>query len=112
MKLIIGIFLSILAQCIIFMQLQGGIKYEWIREHKFLMSLLGIVVTWLYMYSTQFIVPAFNGQVWPFRILGTAIGIIVFAVMSYFMFGETINLKTGICLFLATIILIIQIFWK
>lgn len=112
MKLITGIFLSLLAQIIVFVQLQGGLKYDWIRNHKFAMSLLGIVVSYLYMYSVQYLVPAFDGQTWPSRVIGFGIGIVVFTVMSYTMFGETVNLKTGICLSLATIILIIQIFWK
>jgi hypothetical protein len=53
-----------------------------------------------------------DGQLWPGRIIGFSIGILVFTIMSILLFGEGINSKTGICLFLSILILLIQIFWK
>ena len=46
------------------------------------------------------------------RLIGFAIGTIVFAIMSILLFGEPITPKTGVCLFLAFCILLIQLFMK
>jgi len=45
-------------------------------------------------------------------LIGFAVGVIVFAVLSHFVMKEPFSLKTIICLVLASAILIIQIFWK
>jgi hypothetical protein len=66
----------------------------------------------LYIQSVESFVEHFDGELWPSRLIGFGIGIIVFALMSYFLFNETISLKTFLCLILACGILGIQIFWK
>jgi hypothetical protein len=45
-------------------------------------------------------------------LIGFAVGIITFALMSYFLFKEPITLKTLVCLGLGTLIILVQIFWK
>jgi len=60
----------------------------------------------------ELMVVYYDGQIWPSRLIGFAIGIVVFALMSYFIFKEPINVKTLICLVLGGAILGIQILWK
>ena len=67
---------------------------------------------WFYLKSVQHLINAFGGQLWPSRLIGFGIGIMVFVTMSIIMFKEPITLKTLICLFLASMILGVQIFWK
>jgi multidrug transporter EmrE-like cation transporter len=57
-------------------------------------------------------VTAFNGEIWPSRLIGFSIGAIVFTILSWSVFGETLTLKTLACLVLALGILLIQFFWK
>ena len=109
-NLALGVIYGFIAQVLTFLQLQGNIKYNWYEKHKILLLLVSIPISWLYIQSVRLFVTAFNGQIWPSRIVGFSIGIIVFGIMGYILFGETISLKTGICLFLALIILLIQIF--
>ena len=109
-NLVLGVIYGFIAQVLTFLQLQGNIKYGWYEKHKILLLLVSIPISWLYIQSVRLFVISFNGQIWPSRIIGFSIGIIVFCIMGYFLFGETISLKTGICLFLAFIILLIQIF--
>jgi multidrug transporter EmrE-like cation transporter len=111
-NIILGGFYGLIAQILTFLQLQGNIKYNWYEKHKILLLLFSIPISWLYIQSVRLIVTGFNGQIWPSRIIGFGIGIIVFAIMGYLLFGETINLKTGISLMLAFSILLIQIFMK
>jgi hypothetical protein len=74
--------------------------------------LLGIPISYLFMASVQFMVEHFGGQLWPSRLIGFAIGTMIFTVMSLYWFDEHISLKTWVCLFLALCILLIQLFWK
>jgi hypothetical protein len=66
----------------------------------------------LYIKSLEAFVNQFNGEIWPSRLIGFAIGIIVFASMSIILFKEPVSTKTFVCLILATLILGVQIFWK
>jgi len=100
------------AQVGTFIQLQGNIKYNWYTHHPILLLMGGIPLTWLYLQSVKHIVFSFNGEIWPSRILGFGIGILVFGLMSYFWFKEPITLKTLLCLSLALIIILIQIMMK
>ena len=111
-KLLQGIFYGILGQVLSFLQLQGSIKYGWYTKYPIIVLLSSIPATWLYLKSVEAFVEMFNGELWPSRLIGFGIGIIVFALMSFFLFNEAINLKTFVCLILACGILGIQLFWK
>jgi hypothetical protein len=111
-KLLQGIVIGILAQVLTFFQLQGQLKYTFLKEHYWITVLIGIPISMSFMFSVKALVLSFDGQLWPSRLIGFSIGAIVFSLLSYFMFNEPINLKTGICLVLAFLILIIQLFWK
>jgi hypothetical protein len=74
--------------------------------------LLGIPISALFMFSVRFMVEHFDGQLWPSRLIGFAVGTIVFATLSIILFGEPITHKTGVCLFLALCILLIQLLVK
>ncbi len=112
MKFIIGMVLCILAQIITFFQLQGQFKYQWMKENPFLVSCIGIPLSYLYIYSVEYLVSCFDGSMWPSRLLGFATGAIVFAVLSKYWFDEELDVKTVVCLFLACCIIFIQMYYK
>lgn len=112
MDILLGIFYGFIAQVITFLQLQGNIKYGWYQKYPFVVLVVAIPISWLFIKSVEHLVTAYNGEIWPSRLIGFAVGIIVFGLMSYFLFGETITHKTAVCLLLAATILGIQIFWK
>ena len=111
-RLLTGIVYGILGQVLSFLQLQGSIKYGWYTKYPIIILLSSIPASWFYLKSVEAFVYEFNGDIWPSRLIGFGIGIIVFGLMSFFLFNEAINLKTFICLILACGILGIQIFWK
>lgn len=111
-KLLLGIIFGIVAQILVFIQLQGSMKYQIFKEYKWIVLLMGIPITWLFLESVRYIYDWSGGQIWPARLIGFSIGITVFALMSVVLFGEGISIKTGVCLLLSAIILSIQIFWK
>ena len=112
MELIKGILWGIVGQVSSFMQLQGSIKFGWFQKYPIIIILSAMPGMWFYLKSVNHLVNAFGGQLWPSRLIGFGIGIMVFVTMSIIMFKEPITLKTLICLFLAAAILGVQIFWK
>jgi hypothetical protein len=112
MKLFLGMLFGMIAQILVFFQIQGSVKYQFLQDNKWLVLLLGIPITWLFVESTKYIYLWSDGQLWPGRLIGFSIGIVVFTVMSILLFGEGISFKTATCLILSIAILAIQIFWK
>jgi len=111
--LIIGIGLFFIAQSLSWFQTNGQFINTWIKNNPFwVAALFGIPVGMSYIYGTTYIVEAFEGQLWPSRLIGFATGIFAFTILSYIFMGEGINLKTGVILSLATVIVVLQIFWK
>ena len=110
--LIIGTFLFLLGQTLVWYQINGQFINTWIKERPLIMSLLGIPISYIYIYATQYTVVAFDGNLWPQRLIGFSMGMIAFAILTYFHLNETINIKTTITLILAAAILGIQILWK
>jgi multidrug transporter EmrE-like cation transporter len=112
MNIIYGIIWGVLAQIATFMQLQGQLKYEWMKQYTWIVVLMGIPISFMFMQSVKHFVLAFGGEIWPSRLLGFGIGVIIFTIMSELMFKEPFTLKTGICLFLGVLIILTQLFWK
>jgi hypothetical protein len=73
---------------------------------------MAVPLSWFYVKSVEYFIKAFDGQVYPSRLLGFGIGIIIFTIMSWILFKEHINDKTIISLTLALGIFVVQIFWK
>jgi multidrug transporter EmrE-like cation transporter len=111
-KLLIGIIFATLGQIMSFLQMQGNVKYGWYEKYPIILLLTAIPSTWFYVKSVDNFVQAFDGQLWPSRLIGFGIGIIIFVTMSMILFKEPITIKTLVCLILACTILCIQIFWK
>jgi len=112
MNILYGIIWGILAQILTFIQLQGQLKFEWMKQYTWIVVLMGLPISFMFMQSVKQFVLAFNGQIWPSRLLGFGIGVIVFTIMSEVLFKEPFTTKTGVCLFLGVLIILTQIFWK
>lgn len=111
-KILLATLLMILGQIGSFMQLQGSIKYGWSEKYLWLLLLSGIPISWLYIKSVNLYVQGFGGQIWPSRLIGFGLGVVIFTILSSVLFQEHLNLKTVISLILAFTIVGIQIFWK
>jgi multidrug transporter EmrE-like cation transporter len=112
MNFILGFLLSLLAQALTFIQLQGQFKFTWMKEHPFTVALMGLPISFIFIKSVKHMVAHFDGQLWPSRLVGFAAGAMIFTIMSSVWFKEPLSLKTLVCLGLALCILMIQLFWK
>jgi multidrug transporter EmrE-like cation transporter len=112
MYLLKGIIFGFVAQILTFLQLQGQMKIEWFKNHPIIIALLGVPISLLFMYSVKNMVEAYNGEIWPSRLIGFGIGVIVFTIMSHYLFKEPLTPKTLTCLGLGVCIILIQLIWK
>jgi len=112
MNLIYGIIFGLLGQIGSFMQLQGSMKLGWYPKYFWPVLLLSVPLSWFYMKSVSYFIAAFDGQLWPSRLIGFGLGITVFSIMSHYMFKEPFTPKTLVCIGLGLLIIALQIFWK
>lgn len=110
--LMLGMIWGFIAQVLTFTQLQGQLKCTWLKNNIWFGAIMGIPISLLFMQSVKHFVIAYDGQIWPSRLIGFGVGVVVFTVMSYWLFKEPMSLKTVICLLLGLLIILIQIFWK
>jgi len=112
MQLVYAFLYGLLAQIISFVAIQGSSKIPLLKNNMWIPVMMGIPVSFLILKSVHYFIQAFNGEIWPSRLLGQSIGVITFSIMGWFMFHEKITIKTIVCLILAFTIVIIQFAWK
>jgi hypothetical protein len=112
MEIIYGIMYGLLGQVGSFMQLQGAMKLGWFPKYFWPVLLMSVPLSWLYIKSVEHFLAAFDGQLWPSRLIGFGLGITIFSIMSHFLFKEPLTPKTLVCVGLGLIIIIIQVIWK
>jgi hypothetical protein len=108
-----GMLLFLLGQTLAWYQTNGQFISQWIKDHPILVAAIGgIPVGYSYILGTTYLVQAFDGAVWPSRLLGFSMGILAFTTLTLIHLGESINLKTSVILMLAIVIILIQVLWK
>lgn len=111
MKIVYALALSVIAQVISFIQLQGQMLWKFPKDNPYIMMLLGLPISLIFIKTTKIMNQHFDAN-WPGRLIGFGIGVIVFTIMSWLLFKEHPTPKTLVCLGLAFTIVILQIFWK
>jgi len=110
--LVYAIILFFISQSILWFQINGQFIYPVIEKNPLLVSLGSVLVTYIMIMGTKHTYAYFDGVIWPGRFIGFGIGIIIFAFLTYYFMGESINFKTLVSVLLAVTILGIQILWK
>jgi len=111
-KVLEGVGWAILAQILSFYQMQGQFLFKFNKDNPWLMVVLGLPISYFFIKSVNAFVAAYNGEIWPSRLIGFGIGVTIFAIMSQLLFKEGISLKTITCLILGLGIILVQVFWK
>lgn len=107
-----SILIFLLGQGLVWIQVNGPLIWEWAKTWRWLLMILGVPITWLFMEATQYAVQGFEGAFWPGRFVSFVTGITMFAVMTWIFREEAINMKTAVSLALAVILILVQLFWK
>lgn len=113
MKLFLGVILTLLAQVMVWFQINGQFRWDWFRDHKMLTAFIfAFPISLLFVYSTDILYHALDEKVWTVRITSFGSSIISFYFLSALILGESLDIKAGVCLSLSILIILIQIFWK
>ncbi len=101
-----------ITQIAVWYQTNGQFISDWCKNNSFILSLFGVPISLGYIYATKCAFEAFDGILWPGRLLGFALGIISFTILTNYYMGEGITPKVIVSLILATALVCIQAFWK
>lgn len=109
--IILSAILFMVGQILIWFQSNGQFLSEWFKNNTLLISFFGVPISYLFIHATRMSYEGF-GATWPGRMMGFAIGVLVFTVLAYYFMGENFNLKTCLSLLLSIGIICIQVFMK
>ena len=111
-KLILAFILIMIAQAITYYMVQGQFIFRQLKNNVLATSVMAIPAAICGFYATKFFVDAFNGLLWPARMIGFAVVIILFSLLTYVHLKELPDAKTIITMLLAAGIIAIQLLWK
>jgi hypothetical protein len=110
---IYGVVLFVIAQSLIWIQTNGQFVWPWFKRNPLVISAVGgTLISYMFIKATYMVAQYFDGLLWPGRFLTQAIGIVTFSLLTFLFLNEGINTKTAISLFLAVVLIAVQIFWK
>ena len=110
--LTLGAIYFVIGQIIIWFQSHLQFFNNWSKDNPLLIAIPGIIVSYVSILATKHLAEAYGGLVWPSRLIGFGIGIILFSALTWVLLGEKIEMKSLVCVVLAFCILLIQLFWK
>jgi H+/Cl- antiporter ClcA len=110
--ILIGAGLYLVGQLLIYYQLNGQFLWDSFKRNPWIVSLLGLPISYIFIVATNYAVEGFGGSMWPNRFMGFTTGILVYAWGTSFYFNQPIDIKTAVSLTLAVLIICIQVFWK
>ena len=110
--LILGVIYFIIGQVLIWFQSHLQFFSNWSKDNPLLIAVPGVIVSYVSILATKTLAEAYDGLVWPSRLIGFGIGIILFSFLTWILLGEKIEIKSAICVILAFCILLIQLYWK
>lgn len=109
----IAVLSIILANILVWFQLNGQFKWEWFKNNELLIAaIFALPVSWLYIQYQKNAFIVFNESLWSIRLVGFSIGLIVFSIMTWVFSKEVLTMKHLICIGLAFLIIGIQTFVK
>ena len=103
--------LYVIGQSMVWFQSNGQFMWPFFKKYPLFIALAGVPISYLFIQGTRMSYFGF-GTLWPGRMIGFAVGVIIFSILSQYFMNESINTKTMLCLMLAVGIICIQIFMK
>lgn len=112
LDLIYGIAFYSIAHVLVFFQVNGQFLRNSFKKYEFLVAAMGIIISYLYIYATEYTYKASGGLLWPGRFIGFGIGMVIYASGLYIFFNEGLTMKTAVSLILCIALISIQVLWK
>lgn len=97
----------------IWFQTNGQFIWPWFKKNPWIISVVaGTTISYIFIKATSLVAGYYDGAIWPGRFIAFSMGMFSFTLLTSMVMGEGITLKTGVLIFLALIIVCIQLFWK
>ena len=97
----------------IWFQTNGQFVWPWFKRNPILIALIGgSTISYMFIIATKYVAEYYDGQLWPGRFIGFAMGMVSFGILTYFIMDEPLNQKTIISLSLSILLICVQLFWK
>ena len=104
--------LATLAHLGVWFQINAQFISPKFKNNTVLLTLVGIPISFLWITATRYGVAAFDGKLWPQRLIAFSIGIVLYTILTMLFFGEKFEARTVVSLVLAFSIVFVQVFWK
>jgi hypothetical protein len=108
-KLLQFLLLVSIGQLLIWFQCNGQLVWKVFKDNIIFLCFLGVPISYMFITATSIGYEVFEEKLWPVRFLMFSIGAIIFSLMTYFVLGEGLNLKTCVSLLLCIAIILVQI---
>jgi hypothetical protein len=109
----IAVLSIILANILVWFQLNGQFKWDWFKNNELLIAtIFSLPISWLYIQYQKNAFIVFKESLWSIRLVGFSIGLVVFSIMTWAFSKEVLAMKHLICIGLAFLIIGIQTFVK
>jgi hypothetical protein len=109
MLILSSIVVFLIAQTLAWLQINGQFIWPWVRQHQLAVSFVGVPISYLLMWASDLAYEGMDSKLWPGRFMAFAIGMVVFTILTSTLLGEGLTVKSGLSLFLALLILILQV---
>jgi len=108
-----GIIFFIIGNILAWFQFNSQFVWGWFSDKPIITNcIFSIPMGMMFWYAVKNVVED-SGGLWTSKLIGFGVGNVVFAVLTWTFLRESIfTPKTMLCLFLASLIITIQIFWK
>tara|TARA_R110001583_G_scaffold69257_1_gene196457 strand:- start:621 stop:968 length:348 start_codon:yes stop_codon:yes gene_type:complete len=108
-----GVLFFLVGNIFAWFQFNSQFVWDWWKDKALLSNLLFAIPMGLcFWHAIRNIVLSTN-QLWSSKLIGFGVGNVVFGILTYAFLKESVfTPKTLICLFLASLIIAIQIFWE
>ena len=82
-EFIIFFVLIFVLQVVIWFQINGQFIWPSFAKNELMLCLLGMPISWAFIKATKYGYIAFEGVLWPQRLIGFATGIILFSLFTH-----------------------------
>jgi hypothetical protein len=111
-KLLQGVGVLFVGQRLGWFQLYGPLKIDWLKGNNWFIYGIAIPISYIFLVAIKLCTEAFEGNMYPSRFLTFSLGIISFAILTWYFNNEGINMKVAVSLILALSLVCVQVFWK
>jgi len=113
MKIALGILFFTIGNILAWFQYNSQFVWKWWENRPLLTNAIFAIPMGICFWHAIKNIFSATDQLWAAKLIGFGVSNVIFAIFTYLFLNESIfTPKTITCLFLASLIITIQIFWK